>query len=103
MEQNNVRGAEFGTKSNELWFNPLDSHGTHVTVSFVSFRFFTFRSFDWFGNSRISLQAMFHRKKTIPFVCLTHTISRACSLAPTVFIAHHREQSLRKVAMMWEL
>jgi hypothetical protein len=31
-----VRGAEFGlTNSNEKWFNPLDSHGTHVTVSVV--------------------------------------------------------------------
>jgi hypothetical protein len=36
IEQNNVRGAEFGlTYSNEKWFNPLDSHGTHVTVSVV--------------------------------------------------------------------
>lgn len=31
IEQGNVRGAEFGLRSDELWFSPLDDHGSHIT------------------------------------------------------------------------
>jgi hypothetical protein len=41
VEQGNVIGDQFGLRSGEFWFNPLDDHGSHVTVSYAMLHYVT--------------------------------------------------------------